>query len=219
MTFKHKLKLLLPLLIFGVFYILVFAYLESLDRTYGIVPSFGIDHMIPFIPVFVIPYVLWFIWVPFVALLLLISDEKNFIMMRRYLMIGMTIFLTFSAVLPTELFLRPDDVEVGGICGYLLKFIYSNDTATNVFPSIHVYNSLVTWHAVETSDEVLFRDHRFRVFTSVQAILIILSTMFVKQHSVIDVAGAFLMFGIVIFADKMMAGRSGSDNSTGSDRQ
>ena len=202
MDIKHKLKLLTPLLLYAVFYIAAFALLEKIDRTGWISPSLEIDDMIPFVPVFIIPYVSWFVWVPFVCGLLLISDEENYIRTERFLIIGMTVFLIFSAIIPTKLHLRPDIIPDTGISGFLLNTIYSADTSTNVFPSIHVYNSCVVWHAVLTSDEWLFRQKWFRAFTTVQAILIILSTMLVKQHSVIDVVGAFLLFAVVLILDR-----------------
>ena len=218
MKLSHKVKLLLPLLIFGVFYILAFAFLEKIDRPYFFTPSIDIDHKIPFIPIFVIPYIMWFIWVPFVCGLLLIADEECFIRTRRLLIIGMTVFLAFSAVIPTRLFLRPEVVEDQGVCGDLLRTLYRADTSTNVFPSIPVYNSCVVWHAVMTSDEWLFSRKWFRVFTSVQAILIILSTMFIKQHSIIDVIGAFLMFAVVLFLDKVLIENNKHTLKTGDEK-
>ena len=217
MNIKHKLKLLAPLIIYAVFYIAAFALLEKIDRSGWISPSLSIDDMIPFVPVFVIPYVAWFIWVPFVCGLLLISDEENYLLTRRLLIFGMTVFLLFSAVVPTKLYLRPDVIPDEGISGFLLSKIYSADTPTNVFPSIHVYNSCVVWHAVLTSDEWLFRHHGFRVFTSVQAILIIMSTMLIKQHSVIDVVGAFLLFAIALVFDKLFFKNGQNIPKTGSE--
>ena len=78
----------------------------------------------------------------------------------------------------------------------MVRTLYKVDTPTNVLPSIHVYNTLVL--AV-----VIIRDKDFKhpkmakSFTIVVSILIILSTMFLKQHSITDVVAAFTMAGIL----------------------
>ena len=97
MNLKHKIKLALPLILFGVFYIVSFKLLEGIEWEHYITPYVAIDHMIPFVPAFVIPYLAWFIWVPFVLIVLLFEDEKEFCKSKHMLMIGMTLFLLFSA--------------------------------------------------------------------------------------------------------------------------
>ena len=68
------------------------------------------------------------------------------------------------------------------------------DTATNVLPSIHVFNSVAMCVAFRESDRLKNSRMVQRVSFTV-TVLIILSTMFVKQHSVIDVlAGLFLSY-------------------------
>ena len=82
----------------------------------------------------------------------------------------------------------------------LVIMIYSSDTSTNVFPSIHVFNSLAV-HMSLTNCEAL-RDYKgVRYGSLVLTLLIIMSTMFLKQHSVIDVCcGATLaLFGYLFF--------------------
>ena len=69
------------------------------------------------------------------------------------------------------------------------------DTATNVFPSIHVFNSLAV-HAAVMHSKRLEKHTGVQKGSLVLCILIILSTMFLKQHSVFDVISAFALFGI-----------------------
>jgi len=61
-----------------------------------------------------------------------------------------------------------------------------------VLPSIHVYNTVVLCHAINTCG-ALRRRIGVLVSCNVLGVLIILSTMFLKQHSVIDVSLGLVM--------------------------
>ena len=67
-----------------------------------------------------------------------------------------------------------------------------SDTPTNVFPSIHVYNSVAVAVAVEHSEQLKNRPV-FRNVCLGLTVLIVFSTMFLKQHSVSDVCCALVM--------------------------
>ena len=73
-----------------------------------------------------------------------------------------------------------------------VQMIYHTDTPTNVLPSIHVFNSLACCVAI------LKNQRKYKKSTDtacvVLTILIIMSTMFLKQHSVVDVVLAALMY-------------------------
>ena len=82
----------------------------------------------------------------------------------------------------------------------MVRWLYRTDTPTNVLPSIHVFNSLAV-HMSLTNCEAL-RDHKgVGMDHWFLTLLIIMSTMFLKQHSVIDVCcGATLaLFGYLFF--------------------
>ena len=70
--------------------------------------------------------------------------------------------------------------------------IYSVDTPTNVLPSIHVYNSIGAMAAIAHSTSL--KKHRgVQISSYVLGILIIFSTVFLKQHSITDVIAALAM--------------------------
>ena len=74
----------------------------------------------------------------------------------------------------------------------MVRTLYRADTCTNVFPSLHVFNSLSVCIAVGES-EALRKHKGVCIGVYVLAGLIILATMFLKQHSVLDVMGAGVM--------------------------
>ena len=107
-------------------------------------------------------------------------------------MIGMTVFLVVSWVYPNGLAIRPDSFADNNVFTQLTRFVYSVDTATNVLPSIHVFNSVGIYLAVKDSER-LSQKKGIRYASLIMTTLIILSTMFVKQHSVVDVVAGLTL--------------------------
>ena len=185
------------MLVFFVLYMLAFSVLEKYQASEYHYMFSKIDGMIPFCEVFVVPYFLWFLFIPAVVIYLLFAEENEYRYTSMILIIGMSAFIIISAVFPTKLQLRPAVMPRENIFVDMVRMLYSIDTSTNVFPSIHVYNTIVVLWAVFISRTRLFGKTVIRVCASVLSALIVLATMFLKQHSVIDVAGAFLLFGVV----------------------
>lgn len=156
-----------------------------------------LDDYIPFISVFVVPYVLWFLYVAGALLVTGLKDKKIFIQLCMSLYIGMTISNIVYYFIPHGQPLRvPLTANETDIFSRMVYILYSGDTPTNCAPSIHVLNSLAVNFAVQKS--ALFRDKRWlRAGSHILNIAIILSTMFIKQHSIVDVAlGLVLGAGI-----------------------
>ena len=104
----------------------------------------------------------------------------------------MTVFLVVSTVYPHGHYLRPRVFERDNIFITLVKGLYLIDTPTNLFPSIHVYNSLGV-HLAVINSEKLKEKRWLRRGSFVLMSAIIASTMFLKQHSVFDVITGCVM--------------------------
>ena len=120
--------------------------------------------------------------------------------MGIFLVTGMTVFLFISAIYPNGQLLRPESFARDNIFVHIVQKLYATDTPTNLFPSIHVYNSLGIYFALCHSEKI--KKHPWIKYVAlVLTICIILSTMFIKQHSVIDVClGTTLaLFGHLLF--------------------
>lgn len=183
-----------PMIVYALFYLILFHALEKANPgSYHVIHSIIDDH-IPFLEVFIIPYLGWFFYVIYHAVMMYKRDRREYHRLCTMLVIGMSVFLFISAVWPNRLMLRPVIMPRNNIFTDLVKNLYVADTPTNVFPSIHVFNTLAVITAVWSSDSDYARKPFMRYGTLVFGILIILSTMFLKQHSVIDVACAFLMW-------------------------
>jgi len=170
-------------------YILLFFVIENNTPTSGYwVTDLPIDAMIPFIPQMVWGYCLFYILFAAVGIPLLIGDGEAFSRWMYYLMAAFTITLIFDVVLPNGQALRPTDFVPNSISGKLLAFIWSIDTPTNVFPSMHVLGCI--GDAAAAIDSRLFTRWQKGVILSSSGICCV-STVLVKQHAFIDTIGAF----------------------------
>lgn len=167
-------------------YITWFIWLEGRESLPYHVIHFPLDDYIPFCEYFVIPYFLWFAYIAAVFIWLFFKDRENFYKYIIFLYTGMTLFLVVSTFYPNGHLLRPMEFERDNIFIRMVCFLYWADTSTNILPSIHVFNSVAAHLAV-----VHLKDFRYKKWTvrcsQLLCISIILSTMFLKQHSCVDV--------------------------------
>lgn len=181
-----------------------FYYLEQTVTTNYNLIEVTLDKQIPFIEYFIVPYLLWFPFVAVTVLYFFFKDKKEFYQLALLMAIGMTLFLIISTMWPNGQALRPKFFERDNIFVDMVKTLYKTDTPTNIFPSIHVYNTLACFIAIRKSVHL----KNIRWVQSVNWILsvsIILSTVFLKQHSILDgiAAGVFILVSYVfIYADE-----------------
>lgn len=177
-------------------YFPAFFYLENRTVSRYYVIHSALDDKIPFLEIFIIPYLLWFVYVIGMMFYYYVYDTKEFYRLGILLGAGMTIFLVISFVFPNRLYLRPHTFERDNLFTWLVGILYRIDTPTNVLPSIHVFNTLAVCVSIWYHPKVWER-RWFSIGMLVLGGLIVLSTMFLKQHSVIDVAVAFGMLEVL----------------------
>lgn len=179
-------------------YMLCFFLLE--DRVFvdwNIIHS-RLDDFIPFKPGFIYIYMFWF---PYVASLTIwfawLNKSENADKVIKVILTGMTLFLLISWIYPNGLNFRQYlFYEHGTLAGLLVQMLHSIDTPTNVFPSMHVFMTLAIQIGLEHEQKV--KGSFFLQWgTRIIAILIILSTVFLKQHSIVDVCGGFLLAALL----------------------
>ena len=156
----------------------------------------ALDDRIPFIEIFIIPYLLWFFYVAWIVLYTGFTDRYDYYRVCAFLFTGMTIFLLISTLWPNIQYLRPRIMPRDNIFCTLVSMIYKADTPTNLWPSIHVYNSIGVYFAVMHSERLGCKKWVKNTCLGI-TVSIILSTMFIKQHSVFDVMTAFVMAAVL----------------------
>lgn len=169
-----------------------FFYLENKTNVDYIIIHMKLDDLIPFNELFAIPYFLWFFYISLGVLFFLFNCKEDYYRCCAFLFIGMSICLIIYGIWPNAQPLRPTSFERDNILVRMIQGLYQTDTATNVCPSIHVYNSIGIHIAVMHSD--WFKKHRFlKACSFLLAVSICLSTVFLKQHSVFDGICAILL--------------------------
>ena len=189
--YRHALVLL-----YGLIYMPWFMWLESRSNLPYHVIHVKLDDMIPFVEYFIVPYLLWFVYVAAVFVYLFFKNRREFYQYCIFLFTGMTLFLIVSTLYPNGHLLRPNTFARNNIFTFAVQILYQADTATNIFPSLHVYNSIAAHRAVANS-ETLAGNRLIRGGSFVLMVSIILATMFLKQHSVLDVISGILL-GLVM---------------------
>jgi len=187
------------ILIYFFIYLPWFFYLEHRTIKYHLIHC-GLDNLIPFNEVFIIPYFIWFAYIFVTVAYFFLTSKRDFYKCCAYLFTGMTISLIIYTVFPNGHHLRVDLSNLGrsNIFTRLLSGLYGFDTATDVFPSIHVFNSVGVLIAIYKSQRLTkmkWLQHSALILT----ILICLSTVFLKQHSALDVFGALVLNIILYF--------------------
>lgn len=190
--YKHA----IPLIIYAIIYCTWFAYLEKKVVHPETIIHMKVDDMIPFCEIFVVPYFLWFAYVSLVVVYCFFKNKQDYYKTCVFLFTGMTVFLIVSTLWPNGHHLRPYAMPRDNIFTTLVARLYRMDTPTNLWPSIHVYNSIGA-HLAVIHNQKLAENRKLRMGSLVICISIILSTMFIKQHSMFDVLTAFVMSAVM----------------------
>ncbi len=189
---KYKHFFIVP--VFFVFYMAVFHYVENRTGLQIHMLHSHLDTYIPFCEYFIIPYILWFFYIAFAVIYfgLINKNRSEYYRLITSLGFGMTLFLIISLVFPNGHNLRPHYFERNNLFVRMVQYLYRIDTSTNVLPSIHVFNSVVV--AIAVADSSSFKNRLWIVRCSnLLAFLIVCSTVFLKQHTLIDVIAALLL--------------------------
>lgn len=192
----QKYRHAIPLLIYAVIYLSWFGYLEKTVTSHYRVIHTDLDDYIPFCEIFIIPYLLWFVYVAGVVVYLFFKNKTDYTKCCWFLFTGMTIFLIISTLWPNGHHLRPYTMPRDNIFTQMIAQLYQTDTSTNIWPSIHVYNSIGAHLAIAKCKEL--KKHKLlQAGSLILCISIILSTVLIKQHSTFDVVTAFIMAAIM----------------------
>ena len=208
--FREQIRGLLPMAAFFIIYVEWFSELEKRNGIPMREMHMVLDDLIPFCELFVIPYFMWFGYMIINTLFIYFTDRRTYYCLSTLLYIGMGTFLLISTFCPNYQNLRLSVMPRNNIFTDMVRYLWRIDTSTNVFPSIHVYNSLCIMTAVHHAHKLNMTEHRatrcricskkkFRAAIYVIGVLIILSTVMIKQHSCYDVLGGFLMMGALYY--------------------
>ena len=169
-----------------------FFYLEGKTGGKYTIMHTAVDDMIPFNEYFILPYLFWFVYVAGTVLYFFFTSRADYYKLCGFLFVGMTICMIVFMVYPNGTDLRVPVNPDKNLCSWLVAMIHAADTSTNVFPSIHVYNSLGVHFSIVNSARLREKKWVRRASFVIMA-AICFSTVALKQHSVLEVAGALIL--------------------------
>lgn len=182
----YKMRDLLGLLIFPILGLLYEYLNENQQEAVNISTAF--DSIIPFTPVFILPYMIWYLYMFGYLIYFWWKSPalywKTIIAITIGELVCFIIYFFFQTTVP-----RPQ-ITGDTILLQLVSVIYNTDEPFNCFPSIHVLTTMIIMLAsTHTKGTGKFQSY----ITQMTGILIILSTLFVKQHVIYDVVASVVL--------------------------
>ena len=149
----------------------------------------SVDDKIPFLPWTVLPYCFWFPMIAFYPLIVFRTDPCSYCGYLMTMVMEIVLSVVCYLIYPTS-FQRP--VPPDGFWGNFMKFVYHGSyRGLNCAPSLHCSSCfLVICVSFTCAGMSLW----VRGFTVSIAIMIVLSTLTTKQHTLIDVLTAVPLF-------------------------
>ena len=148
----------------------------------------ALDDLIPFNEWFLIPYMFWFVYLIGAVAYTFFFDVPGFRRMMRFVMITYSVTLIIYFLFPTCQMLRPEVFPRDNALTRFIAGFYVFDTNTNVCPSIHVLGSVAAMLGL--CDCRRLQNPKLKLLFILLCVLICISTVFMKQHSVLDVLAA-----------------------------
>ena len=195
--FSH-LKLLFGWIGYFALYFLTERFIE-VEKCY--VVHSRLDDIIPFCEFFVVPYVLWYLLIVLSLGYFAVYNIDSFKRLQIFIIVTQVTAMVIYILFPNMQDLRPTEFARDNFFTDIVGLLYTVDTNTNVCPSLHVAYSIGIASVWVKEKEI---SKWFKAFIVVFAILICLSTAFIKQHSILD---AFAAIPVCILAEAITYGK------------
>lgn len=166
----------------------IYFFIKLFITEYNLIGS-TLDNYIPFIPSFIYFYMMWYPFEIFSLYYIYKKDKNNYIKTLAVLIISLIIMYIIFIIYPTMVD-RPEVNSFNSLTTLLLYIAFKSDTPVNCFPSGHCIICFVMIFSFIKSKNITFKN---KIIFIVINILIILSTLFVKQHVIYDVIGSFIL--------------------------
>lgn len=181
-------------------YLPIFFLEEKYLRTGYIVSYLPLDDKIPFCEWFALAYYTWEPYLFFTAIFLFSRHREKFKDFMRFLGWSFFTVVIIYWLFPNGQNLRPTAFAHDNFCVDIVKWTYAKDTNTNVCPSLHVVGTMCAMFALWRARSP--KHMGWQAVNIVVAVLICASTVFIKQHSILDVitgAGLSVLFYCIVY--------------------
>lgn len=190
---KYRFFITTILLTFGVQALLYFMS-KFLISNYHLIGS-PLDDKIPVVSFFIFAYMIWYPLEITTFYFLYKHDKKGYIKLVIALAMSLITAQICYYVYPTMIN-RPIMDSYHNLTTFVTYLTYASDTPVNCFPSVHcIICFLVIFATIHNPN--LGKAYKYLIY--LLNILIILSTLFVKQHVIIDVIGALIISALCYY--------------------
>lgn len=147
--------------------------------------SLPLDGRIPLIPAFSYVYILAYVF--WTVNYILIARQGREVCVRLFAadMFSKAVCIVCFFAIPSTI-AQPPREEITGLGAWLLRIVYSMDEPDNLLPSMHCYLSYLAWRPMLNAEVRKGIPVGYRVFSLAAALLVCLSTLFTRQHVVLD---------------------------------
>ena len=187
MLVKNILEIIPSIIIYAVLYLIVNK-VQLFEATQ--VPKVSGDQLFELSPAWLLIYFSSYVSIPISYLLIFYKIKKSFI--RSFLsltFLSFTIFMLYPTyVARVEL----DYTNMNIIYATLFEVLRGADSPTNCIPSLHVSTAFLIFYL-----SIYLKHKTLIISTLIYAVLVSLSTLFVKQHLLLDVYTGFLAASVV----------------------
>ncbi len=167
--------------------------------TGGVVVETPLDRLIPLAPVWAVPYILALPW--WTAALLWAAIQMDDATFKTMIVASLMMVLSsdaFYILFPT--YLERPQLAGDGWAMNLMRMIYGTDRAYCALPSGHTYNTTLI------ASFWWFWQPRYRWLWALTVPVVILATLFTRQHNILDVVSGMIWALVSIFIAARLTG-------------
>ena len=178
---------------------LIYFFIKSFVSNFNIIDTIM---NVPLIKIFIYFYDSWYPFIILCAFIVYKKDRNLYYLLVLSMMLSAFLAHITFIIFPTMV-VRPD-IEVNNLTDIVLYLTYKGDSpAVNCLPSVHCIYCFVTSYYIFKCQNL-----KFKTIIIIYSLIIVLSTLFTKQHIVEDVILSLIytitsIFIINIFKEKL----------------
>ena len=147
-----------------------------------------LDEKIPFVIEFILIYSIWYPLVIFTFFLLFKHNKEKYQKTKKVVLVSLVMAYICFFAYPTTI-IRPEVNSFNDLFSLIAYISFKADNPVNCFPSCHCLLSFDMIYALYKEKSI---NKYLRITLIILFILIIASTLLVKQHVIADVISAFI---------------------------
>lgn len=167
---------------------------QLIIKNYHLIGS-TLDQKIPFVIQFILIYSIWYPLVIFTFYLLFKYNKEKYQKTKKAVIASLKIAYICFFVYPTTV-IRPEVNTFNDLFSLIAYISFKADNPVNCFPSCHCLLSFDMIYALYKEKNI---NKYLRITLIILFILIIISTLLVKQHVIADVISAFIFSILTTF--------------------